>query len=275
MRLRRDGLRLAMGCALGLAVGSPGWAIPAAPEIMFTIDGTPTTVPAIAWTINPDGTAEATFLHCDVVVGDCDGLPGDVVDITLNAFMDPDPQIIYAASVIDFGTPSTFGFIFSQGIVATAAPGTASHSHSSSTTDGGTGSLCPTALGPSVLCVTAVAPPAGLPVDTDGIPEIAVYTLSTNGGVTFLNAGLDLSPSFTTGAGSAVQGPFNPASVAGPAGSGSYDVMRVDVNFSMSGGNDTYTFNGTATIVPEPGLLGVFGLGLAGLALHVRRRSRR
>ena len=177
-------------------------------------------------------------------------------------------QIIYASSVIDFGAPSSFGFIFSQGIVATPAPGTASHTYSASATDrtpGPTGSMT----------VTPLAPPAGIPVDTDGMPEVSVYTLSTNGGVTFLNAQLDLGPLLVVGGTSAVHGPFNPASVAGPAGSGSYDVMRVDVNFSLTGGNDAYTFNGEANSVPEPAVLAAVGLGLAGLALHVRRRSRR
>ena len=140
--------------------------------------------------------------------------------------------------MIDFGAPSTFGFIFIQPIVATAAPGTATHTHSSSTTGGG-GSTTP---------VTAAATPGGIGVDGDATPEIAVYSLSTNGGTTWLNVGLDLSPSFIGAARSGVQGPFNEGPVAGPAGSGSYDSMRVDVNFTMGGGNDAYTFNGEATI---------------------------
>ena len=61
--------------------------------------------------------------------------PANEWQITLNAYLDPDPQIIYAMSVIDFGAPSVFGFIFAQTIAATPAPGVVLHSESSSTTD--------------------------------------------------------------------------------------------------------------------------------------------
>ena len=44
--------------------------------------------------------------------------------------MDPDPEIVYAASALDLGAPSTFGFIFSQAIAPTATPGAVQHSHS-------------------------------------------------------------------------------------------------------------------------------------------------
>jgi hypothetical protein len=178
--------------------------------------------------------------------------------------LDPDPSILYAMSVVDFGAASTFGFIFIQPIVLTAAPGVATHTHSSSTTGGGGGTAK----------VDAVAPPLGISVDGDATPEIAVYSLSTNGGATWLNAGMDLSPSFVGAAPSDTQGAFNEGPIAGPAGSGSYDSMRVDMNFKMDGANDAYTFNGEATInVPEPSVAALLALGLGGLfAFGSRRR---
>jgi hypothetical protein len=49
--------------------------------------------------------------------------------------------------------------------------------------------------------------------------------------------------------------------------------MRVDVNFSMAGGNDAYTFNGEATIdVPEPSVAALLALSLGALAVGARRR---
>jgi hypothetical protein len=198
----------------------------------------------------------ATIFHWDNI-----GKGNPNFQITLDASLDPDPQIVYAASVIDFGSASTFGFVFQQAIVPTATPGSVSHTHSSSTTDANGGGTP----------VTAVAPPAGIPVDGDATPEIAVYTVSTNAGTTFLNAGLDLSPSFVGTNPSGTQGPFNEGPAAGPAGSGSYDAMRVDVNFSMAGGSDAYTFNGLASVVPEPATVLLIGGAL--LALCVRRRA--
>jgi hypothetical protein len=183
--------------------------------------------------------------------------------ITLGAFMDPDPQIIYGAVVFDFGAPSVFGFVFAQAIAATPAPGLVSHSESSSTTD-------PNA---NTTVVTAFAPPGLIPVDGDATTEQFVYTLSQDGGLSFLNAGQDIRASFVGVTPSDTQAAINLGPSVGPAGAGFYDYMRVDVNFSMNGGNDVYSFNGVAEVVPEPATAALFGLGLVGLAVAGRRRS--
>src|SRR5262249_60385159 len=104
----------------------------------------------------------------------------------------PDPRITYRGTIVDIGAPSTFNFIFAQAIVNTAAPGIASNTLSSNTTDGN---------GNGVL-VTPAAPPGIIPVDSDGIPEIAKYTVSLDGGSTFLSAGLDSGHRFNDAPGS-------------------------------------------------------------------------
>ncbi len=194
-------------------------------------------------------------------------LPGDFGITDLDITFDTDPVITFNGNVLDFGAPSAFSFIFSQSIVPTPAPGVATSSLSGSTTNGGgvTG----------VVSISPNAPPAGISQDPGGVDEIMVYSLSTNGAVTWQNVGIDLGPAFSSNPGlvSDTYGPFNSAAVAGPAGSGNYTDMRVDVNFTLSGGNDRFTFNGDATIVPEVSTGLEIALGLLGFGLLRRRRQ--
>ena len=159
----------------------------------------------------------------------------------------------------DRNVANTFGFVFLQDLAPVL--GSTLHENSSSSTDSGIDGVA----------VTAIAPPAGIPTDVDGITELAVYTLSTNGGTTYLSAGLDLRAAFVGG-----PGPNSDTQVdlseSGPGPGGAYDQMRVDVNFSLPGGDDSYTSGGKALIVvPEPMSLGLLGLGLFALGIAGRR----
>jgi len=227
----------------------------------------------VAQQVLANGTTEGTITNwsytCDPQICGTGGFQINSLNATLNG----DPSISFGTSAVDFGAPSTFGYVFQQSIVPTAAPGIASSSLSGNTTKGGGA--------PGSVSIAPAPPPAGIPQDAPGTNDaIMVYNLSTNGGVTWQNAGIDLGPAFTSNPTlvSDTYGPFNSASVTGPAGSGSYDTMRVDVNFLLSGGGDRFTFTGNAAIVeqaatPEPSTAAQVAVGMLGIGL-VRRRWR-
>jgi hypothetical protein len=175
--------------------------------------------------------------------------------------IEPNPQIIYSSAVTDRNVANTFGFVFLHDVAPVL--GSALHENSSSSTDSGIDGVA----------VSPIAPLAGIPLDTDGIAEIAVYTLSIDGGATYLSAGLDLRAAFVGGPGPNSDTQTD-LSEGGPGPGGAYNQMRVDVNFSLPGGDDSYTSGGKALIVvPEPMSFGLVGLGLLALGVARRRRS--
>jgi hypothetical protein len=166
--------------------------------------------------------------------------------ITLMGELDPDPSLAFAASVTDFGTPSTFGFIFVLPLAPTVPdPATVFDSLSGSVTNG---------AADGGVTVTAV-PPLGIPVDGDMTDEIQVYTLSDDGGATWKNVGLDAGPTTTIplmGFESGPYGTFNQGPIAAIFTAGAWTHMRADINFMLSGGGDAFSFNGAKVLTPIP-----------------------
>jgi hypothetical protein len=122
------------------------------------------------------------------------------------------------------------------------------------------------------VTVTALPPPAGMPVDGDRFTEVEVYTLSDDGGLTWKNVGLDLMPTTVVPlpvGNSGLTGDFNEGPIPTIAG-GPWTHMRADVNFSLTGGGDIFTFNGAKTLVPEPGTLALLVLSLGVCSLGRR-----
>jgi hypothetical protein len=188
--------------------------------------------------------------------------------IILGGELDPDPSIVFGSVAFDFGAPSIFGLTFILPLAPTVSnPSIVSDSFSGSVTNGTTA---------GGVTVTALPPPAGIPVDGDGVTELEVFTLSDDGGLTWKNVGLDLGPTTTIPLGankSGLYGMFNEGPIATVAG-GPWTHMRADVSFMLSGGGDIFTFNGAKVLVPEPGtlLLALFSLGAV---LVSNRRSLR
>lgn len=249
--MRRILLTLGLACGLCLMTQTADAGIVQG-TILVTIDGVSNGVPI---GLGDDG---KTGIVEGYVVSTGEG------SVEVTAALDPDPEIVFALTVTDIGNPSVFGISFTEPIVATAAPGIVTSSLAGNTT------------GVDGVNLGAVAPGLGIPVDSDATTEIMVLTLSQDGGLSLLNAGIDVGPSATQPPGSATYGTlagFTGGPAAGPALAGSYNLMRVDVSFSLSGGGDIAGLSGQVTVnqaAPEPAAALLLALGLGAVLFHRR-----
>jgi len=161
--------------------------------------------------------------------------------VYLSVTFKQDPFISYSTAVIDLGDPSTFNFTFNSPInPLVAGPNLVRSSMSLSATDGGSDGVT----------ITALAPPALIPVDSDGITELQVTTVSD--GSVQNNIGLDLGgpgETFPPSSQSAVWGPFNEGSISGPVSGTGWNSLQLDINFQGSGGGDIYTLSGRSDVI--------------------------
>lgn len=231
-------LTLAASAALLLYAGQ-GRAAVLLPAVTVTVDGTAHSVP-LTQVAKGTGAAPAWVY----VIDNYSVAVQDEYSFTISsARLDPDPSIAYVISVVDFGAPSTFGFLFGTPIVPTGTPNLVSASLSGTLTDGGGG-------------VLAIAPVPG--------PKIQSSQL----GPTLTNMGVDVD----------IGESFGP--LAGPAGTWTF--LQVNAGFQLSGGGDLATLNGFAGIVegqlppngvPEPGSLALLGIALAAAAAARRGKN--
>lgn len=236
------------------------------PVVTLTVDGQPVNLGNLAVTQQGSGDNVQLIyeLSQPIVTNDY-----EIRNIIVNT--KEDPQVSYGLALIDPGTPSTFAFTFNSPInPVIAGPNLVRSSMSLSATDGGSNGVT----------VTALAPPAGIPDDADGVTEMQVTTVS-DGSVSD-NIGLDLGGPGITFPGSTQSGtwgPFNEGFISGPVSATGWNNLQLDINFQGSGGGDIYTLNGRSDIVKPPaipefpvmGLPAALIIGLFGAVLFIQK----
>jgi hypothetical protein len=257
--MKRSHILIALGAICAMPLSSAARAA----QISISIDGQPGPTVDCYWMPAPDGGYGGKWVI---------GVEGDGKDefewessecsVELHVTLNPDPFIAFTATAVDFGAPSAFSFSYVMPLIPLVNnPSFVLDSLSGSVTNG------PDNAG---VTVTALAPPAGIPVDVDGITEIQVFTLSDDNQATWKNVGLDNGPSVVIPLGPFGAGLY-PALNQGPIPTipgGPWTDMRADLNFMLSGGGDTLTLNGVKVLTPEPGtfVLALLSFGLLGFA---------
>ena len=184
---------------------------------------------------------------------------------SLSAILNPDPFIVYAVGLVDFGAPSTFTFFFSTPIVFPAAPSIVTGSIVGGLTD---------ATGDGVSATPALL---GDP-DGDLVTEMQEAYVDVIAFPT-VNMGVDVGPAAAFPGPNAPgaffpYGPFGAGPMPGPAGPWSF--LGVVLSVTLSGGSDAFGATGFASIVPvpEPSTMILCCVGLLGLGLATWRRRR-
>ncbi len=183
--------------------------------------------------------------------------------VQLKATGNVDPFMSYSFSAKNNTTANqTFTFSYGESIVPPVSGGYSIYSDLA-------GSLTHGQISP----FAQIAPVLG-DLDGDGISEIQTLKLSTDGGLTFLNAGVDLGAAQSlTPSGTTIFGPISDT-VTGNLALVNY--WQFDVAFTLTPGKDAAALSGYAeiTAIPEPATYGSLMGGFVFLGIMMRRRSR-
>lgn len=178
----------------------------------------------------------------------------------------PDPSVVFAFGVVDVGAPSSFSFSYTTPLVPVVDfPFTIEASFSSSGTQNSSGGLyevLPAATSFGVKMMKVIL------IDSVGGTELTVFDF-----VDGFSGTVPPNDSF-----------FGPSGDVGPIDgpAGSWDGLRVDIDFTLNGGSRAFSANGIATIepkfdpnaVPEPTTVLMAGMGLIAI-VGLKARHRR
>lgn len=123
---------------------------------------------------------------------------------------------------------------------------------------------------------------AGALTNTDGATVLAPtgsasllqqVQLSSDGGLTYVNAGVDVGPGASVSTYAGTYGPYS-AQTSGVAPSAGFNHWRFMTSFALSGNQDVFVASGSTTItaVPEPSTI---WLALGAMGVFIALRSRR
>lgn len=180
----------------------------------------------------------------------------DAFDVQVTATLDADASILFGVNVANFGVnPLNVFLSFGIGVLPIVDQ-TIAFSSLSGTLN----------AGPQAPAGVTLTPGQLFDPDGDGLEEILASGF--DGGSLGIDVGLASS---TPG----LYGPFSSGPVAGPSGP-LFTFLTSKVNFSVTGGGDVADLEGITSVqtVPEPGSLGLVGLGLVALGKRLRGRRR-
>jgi hypothetical protein len=254
--MKASNFRVFVALCLGVAAAASAQADQIGFGVQINADGQIWDIPLT----NVEGTDLQAF---DYVLED--DVEGDGYRVVISGLMDPDPYISWGVAITDFGTPSTFSYVFVNSIVPTGSPNVVTGSISGGLTD---------STGDGVWITPAAV--LGDP-DGDAIAELAVNEVGFGGPPVYTNMGVDVGSAVSFGPGvpgaNYTYGPFNTGPFAGPVGV--WTSLQSRVSFTMSGGGDVVSLTGYASIVPEPSTIALVTIGAMSVLgrLALRRRK--
>jgi hypothetical protein len=230
---------------LGVGTSTPAQAAPIPPFATVTVGGQLHNL-----TLTADPTKSTRYFVDEII-------SSDAFDVQVSATLDADALILFGVNVANFGAnPLSVVLSLGLGILPVIDP-TVAFSSISGTLNAGP--QAPTG-------VTLGVGQSGDP-DGDGLGEMLVSGF--DGGSLGIDVGLASSAP-------GLYGPFSSGFVAGPTGP-LFTFLQSNLAFSVTGGGDVADLEGITSVqaVPEPGSLGLVGLGLVALAKRLRNRRRR